>query len=116
LCGGGGGGVGVCGGACVFVGGRGGGGGGKALLGAEQLCCSVLKLAVTLLQLSYRAACSNNQQCLKLRICNFTSVSTMLIHMPAYQFIIIAFTDGYTSFLSVLVSVPLPSPFVVWAR
>jgi hypothetical protein len=40
-------------------------------------------------------------------------VSTKLIDIPAHQVIIIAVTDGYTSFLSVLVSISLSYPFVV---
>jgi hypothetical protein len=35
----------------------------------------------------------------------------MLIDIPAHQVTIIAFTDGYTSVLSVPVSITLPYPF-----
>ena len=73
----------------------------------------VVKLVVTLLELSYRAACSNNQHCLKLPTFCCTSVSTMSIDIPDHQVIIIAVTDGYTSFLSVPVSISLPYQFVV---
>jgi hypothetical protein len=37
----------------------------------------------------------------------------MLIDMPDHQVIITAVTDGYTSFLSVPVSISLPYPFDV---
>jgi hypothetical protein len=37
----------------------------------------------------------------------------MLTDIPAGQVINIAVTDGYTSFLSVPVSITLPYPFVV---
>ena len=36
-----------------------------------------------------------------------------IIDIPDRQVIIIAVTDGYTSFLSVPVSISLPDPFVV---
>jgi hypothetical protein len=42
-----------------------------------------------------------------------TVVSTMLIDIPAHPVTTIAVTDGYTSFLSVPVSIALPYPFVV---
>jgi hypothetical protein len=58
----------------------------------------VVKLTVTLLLLSYREACSNTQHCSKLQTYCCTSVSTKLIEIPAHQVIIIAVTDGYTSF------------------
>jgi len=37
----------------------------------------------------------------------------VLIDITDHQVIIIAVSDGYTSFLSVLVSISLPDPFVV---
>jgi hypothetical protein len=83
------------------------------LLGAEQLRRSVVKLVVTLLQLSHRAACSNTQHCLKLPTFSCTSVSTALLDLSDLQVIIIAVTDGYTGFLSVPVSISLPYPFAV---
>ena len=73
----------------------------------------VVKLVVTLLQLSYTAACTNTQHCLKLPSYCCTSVSTMSIDIPTHQFIIIIVIDVYTSFLSVPVSISLPYPFVV---
>jgi hypothetical protein len=51
--------------------------------------------------------------CLKLPTCYFTSVSTILIDMPDHQVTITAVTDGYTSFVSVPVSISLPYRFVV---
>jgi hypothetical protein len=41
----------------------------EVLLCAEHLRCSVVTLAVTLLQLSHSEACSNTQHCLKLPTC-----------------------------------------------
>ena len=73
----------------------------------------VVKLVVTLLQLSYTTACSNTQHCLKLPTYCCTSVSTMSIDIPTHQVIIIDVTDGNTNFLSVPVSISLPYPFVV---
>ena len=83
------------------------------ILGAEQLRCWVVKLAVTLLQLSHCAACSNTQHCLTLLTCYCSAVSTMLIDTPDRQVIIIDVTNGYTSFLSEPVSIPLLYMFVV---
>ena len=78
---------------------------GEGLFGIKQLYYSVTRLAVTLFQLSHRAACSNNQHCLYLPTFYCTSVSTMSLDTPAHQVIIIAVTDGYTGFLSVPLSV-----------
>jgi len=61
---------------------------------AEHLRCSLLKLAVTLLQMSHRAACSNTQHCLKLLACYCTSVSTGLLDMTDFQVIVIALTEA----------------------
>ena len=51
--------------------------GGVFLLGTIKLLCPVVKLVVTLLQLSYRAACSNTQHCLKLPSYYSTSFITV---------------------------------------
>ena len=60
---------------------------------------ALLKLAVTLLQMSHRAACSNTQHCLKQPACYCTSVSTGLLDMTDLQVIIIVVNGGYTGFL-----------------
>jgi hypothetical protein len=83
------------------------------LLVERQLHCSLVKPVVTPLHLSKRAACSNNQQCLKLTKCYCISVSTMLTDMPDHQVTIIAVTNGYTCFLSLPVSISLTYPSVV---
>ena len=79
----------------------------------EQLRLSVMRQVDTLSQLSHCAACSNNQHYLKLQTYFCTSVNTILIEMPDHKVIIIAVTDGYTSFLSVPVWISLTYPFVV---
>ena len=76
----------------------------------EQLRLSVMRQVVTLLQLSYCAACSNNQHCLTLQTYFCTSVNTILLKCLTT---IIAVTDGYTCFLSEPVWMSLQYPFVV---
>ena len=85
---------------------RNGGGG----LVTEQLRLTVMMQVVTLLQLSYCAACSNNQHCLTLQTYFCTSVNTILLKCLTT---IIAVTDGYTCFLSEPVWMSLQYPFVV---
>jgi hypothetical protein len=64
-------------------------------------------------KMQHLANLETHKHCLKLPTCYCTSESTILIDMPDHQVIITAVTVGYTSFLSVPISISLTYPFVV---